>query len=126
MLVLAPVHARLDNGQLCLRADPDLVVHSYPNLAAFPTPGQSAQLYYAADTQKTYEWKPPYTEVDPFAPVRLTAQTPVLQLPADAVLAYKVEFDHATFNGADQVLPGFSFKAPTADVVLDLVTAERV
>ena len=127
MVVLAPVDCRLDNGQLCLRADPDTVVHSYPSSSSFPATGLTTQLYFAADTGLTFRWSgSAYVAVDAFAPVRLAAQTPVLELPADAVLAYRVAFDHVTFNGADQSLPGFAFKAPTADVVLDLTTAERV
>ena len=34
MVVLAPVDCRLDNGQLMLRADPDLDVDSWPTWSA--------------------------------------------------------------------------------------------
>lgn len=126
-VVLAPVRARLDNGQLCLRADPDTVVHSFTTRASFPATGVTTQLYFAADTGLTYSWSgSAYVAIDAFAPVRLAAMTPVLELPADAYLAYSVAFDHVTFNGASQTLPGFSFKAPTADILLDLTSAERV
>src|SRR5262245_36082124 len=132
MLVLSKIRARIDNGDLCLRADPDLVVHNFPNMAAFPSIGTavSTNLYFAADTDKTYKFvgppSPHYEEVPAFAPVRLVAHTAVLELPADAILCYRVDFDHVTFGGADQQLPSFAFKAPTTDVVLDLVTAQRV
>lgn len=127
LVVLAPIDCRLDNGELCLRADPDQVVHNYPAQSSFPPAGVIGSLYFAADVDKTFAWSgSAYVEVPSFAPVRLTAQTAVLELPPDAVLGYKVEFDHVTFAGAGQRLPAFSFKAPTADVVLDLSTAERM
>src|SRR4029077_11691763 len=127
MIVLAPIDARLDNGRLMLRADPDQVIHNYTSAATFPATGGTTFLYWAADVDKLYKWSgTAYVEVDRFAPVRLTAQTPVLELPPDAVLCYRIDFDHVTFGGADRELPSFAFKAPTADVVLDLSTAERV
>ena len=61
-----------------------------------------------------------------FSPVRLVADTDVLGLPPDAFLAYTIEFDHVRYGGQDRELPGFSWKAPSSDVVLDLATAERV
>ena len=126
MVVLAPVDARLDNGHLCLRAAPDQVIHSYTSQAAFPVTGGTTFLYWDAAADKLFKWNgSAYVEVDNFAPVRLAAQTAVLELPADAVLCYKCEFDHATFAGADRELPSFSFKAATTDIVLDLSTAER-
>jgi hypothetical protein len=127
LVVLAPVDARLDNGLLMLRVDPDTVVHHYPSLASFPATGSSAWLAYAADTGKTYKWTgSAYVEIEGYAPVRLTAQTAVLGLPPGAILGYRIEFDHATYAGAARPLPGFAFKAATADVVLDLSTAERM
>ena len=127
LVVLAPVDARLDNGVLMLRVDPDVVVHNYPTRASFPATGSTAWLARAADTDTTYKWTGgTYVEIEGYAPVRLAAQTAVLELPDDAVLGYKIEFDHATFAGAERPLPGFAFKAPTADVVLDLATAERM
>lgn len=127
MVVLAPIDARLDNGHLCLRADPDRVVHHHPTLADFPATGSADTLYFAADTDLTYEWKGgAYVEIEPFAPVRLAAQTAVLELADDAVLCYRLDFDHATFAGDDRELPSFAFTAATSDVILDLSTAERV
>jgi hypothetical protein len=132
MLILAPIDCRLNAGHLCLRVAADLPVHSYTSAAAFPAIGTVDHLFWAADVDKMYEWVPSgpsaggYLEVESFTPVRLVAQTPVLQLPTDAFLVYEIAFDHVTYNGADQTLPGFVFKAPTADVELDLATAERV
>ena len=126
MVTLAPIDCRLNGGHLCLRSGPDLVVHSYTSAAAFPAIGLTTQLYWAADVDKTYKWAGGYLEVASFRPVRLVADTDVLGLPPDAFLAYTIEFDHVRYGGQDRELPGFSWKAPSSDVVLDLATAERV
>lgn len=132
MLILAPIDCRLNDGHLCLRAGPDLVVHSYPNAVAFPAVGLTTQLYFAADVDKVYKWVSTgpssggYLEVSSFSPVRLTADTDVLELPEDAFLAYRIDFDHVRYGGAEHELPSFAFKAPTTDIELDLTTAERV
>jgi hypothetical protein len=130
MLILATIKARLDNGRLMIRADPDRVVHTFANLAAFPTPGDSTKLYRAADTQLVYAWNgTTYVQVDDFAPLRLVAQTDVLGLPPDATLCYQFAFSNITYPAAttaEQHLPTFAVAAATSDTVLDLATAPRV
>ena len=87
----------------------------------------STKLYRDASTDKVYRWTGSvYVLTDDFAPVRLVAQTAVLGLTAQMTLCYRLEFDHVTFNEADQSLPPFAFAAPTSDVVLDLTTVPRV
>ena len=82
MLFLAPVRARLDNGQLKVAAEqPD---------------------------------------------VRLVAQTPVLGLPAEALLCYHFDFFSVTFNGGPQELVSFAVATLTTDTVLNLATATRI
>jgi hypothetical protein len=126
MVVLAPVRARLDNGELMLRADPDLDVDTFTNLAGFPATGLTTKLYRALDTGLVYRWTgTAYVLTDDFAPVRLVAQTAVLGLPVGTTLNYRIDFDHVTFNEADQELPSFAVAAPTSDIVLDLTTAAR-
>jgi hypothetical protein len=121
------VDARLDNGQLMLRADPDLDVDSFVNFAGFPATGLTTKLYRDLTTSKVYRWTgTAYVETTDYAPVRLVAQTAVLGLTVDMTLCYKIEFDHTTFGGADQVLPPFAFAAPTSDIILDLATVPRV
>jgi hypothetical protein len=132
MLILAPIDCRLNDGHLCLRAGPDLVVHSYPNAVAFPAIGSVDHLYFAADVDKVYKWVPTgpssggYLEVSSFSPVRLAADTDVLGLPEGAFLAYQIDFDHVRYGGGEHDLPSFAFKAPSTDIELDLATAERV
>ena len=75
LLALAPIKARIDNGVLMLRADPDRPSTTYLNVAAFPATGLINTLYRAADTQLLYEWKDgAYVLTDDYAPVRLVAQ----------------------------------------------------
>ena len=127
MVVLAPIRARLDNGVLMLRVDPDRPVDNYANLAAFPGTGNTARLYRAQDTQIIYAWTGSAYEVtDSYTPVRLVAQTDVLGLPEGAILAYRFDFHHVTFNGADQELARFAIAAPEADAVLNVATAARI
>lgn len=124
LLVLASVDARIDNGQLKLRADPDRPVLSYANLAAFPGTGDTTKLYRALDTTLVYQWNgSAYVAADNYATVRLVAQTAVLALPAGVELRYRFDFDHVTFNGGPQQLPPITVAAPTSDVVLDLAIA---
>jgi len=127
MLILAPVRARIDNGQLMLRADPDKDVDNYATSANFPATGNTSQLYRAVNTGLVYEWTgSAYAVTFDFAPVRLVAQTAVLGLPVGATLNYRFDFTNVVFNGEDQTLASFAVPAPTADVLLDLATAPRV
>lgn len=127
MLILAPIRARIDNGELMLRADPDRDVDNYANLAAFPGTGAADQLYRAVDTGLVYEWTgAAYSVTYDFAPVRLVAQTAVLGLPEGATLNYRLDFTNVVFNGGDQELASFAVAAPTSDLTLDLATAPRV
>lgn len=127
MLVLAPVRARIDNGILMLRTDPDRDVDNFANMAAFPATGAADQLYRDTSTGKVFEWTgSAYAETDDFAVVRLVAQTAVLGLPEGATLNYRLDFSNVVYNGGDQKLASFAFAAPTSDVVLDLATAPRI
>lgn len=127
MVALSPYRARLDNGILMLRVDPDKPIDNYANLAAFPGTGNSARLYRAQNTQLVYAWTgSAYVITDDYTPVRLVAQTSVLGLPVGATLNYRFDFDHVTFNGDDQQLASFAVAAPTSDVTLDLATATRI
>ena len=127
MVVLAPIRARLDNGVLMLRVDPDRPVDNYANLAAFPGTGNTARPYRAQDTPIIYAWTGSAYEVtDSYTPVRLVAQTDVLGLPEGAILGYRFSFDHVTFNGGDQELARFAIAAPNTDAVLNVATAERI
>lgn len=127
MIVLAPVAARLDDGRLMLRAAPDRPIEPHANLAAFPATGDTAKLYRAADTGLLYEWNSTaYVLATDFAPVRLVAQTGVLDLAAGVILAYRFEFSSVTFNGGRQQLPAFVVDAPTAAGVVDVGMAPHV
>lgn len=127
LLALAPVDARIDNGRLMLRVDPDRPVLTFANLAAFPGTGNTAKVYKALDTGAYYEWNgSAYVSTLDYAPVRLVAGTAVLALPAGVTLGYRCDFDHVRFNRADQYLPSFTFAAPSTDVVVDLATVTRV
>lgn len=124
---MAPINARIDNGQLKLRADPDLIVVTYPNLAAFPGAGNTSQLYRAADTGLVYAWAGgTYATTYDFAPVRLVAQTAVLGIPEGGTLCYRFGFYGVTYGPGEQTLNPFAVQAATADIVLDLAAAPRV
>lgn len=58
-----------------------------------------------------------------FAPVRLLADTPLLEL--STPLYYTVSFTQVLFNGRSGSLTGFTFQAPTADVELNLIEVGR-
>jgi hypothetical protein len=51
-------------------------------VSAFPVTGNTARLYRAQNTGLVYAWGgSAYTDIDPYTPVRLVAQTDVLGLP---------------------------------------------
>ncbi|WP_374159066.1 hypothetical protein ACEWX3_07540 [Mycobacterium sp. G7A2] len=127
MLALAPVKARLDNGILMLRVDPDRDVDNYASASAFPATGVADQLYRATDTGLVYEWDgDSYEQVEDYTPVRLVAQTDALGLPNGATLNYRLSFENVVYNQQNQELASFAFQAPTSDVKLDLATVPRV
>ena len=77
MVVLVPVDCRLDNGELMLRADPDLDVDTFNSLAGFPATGLTTKLYRDRCTPRRSTAGParPTSRPTDFAPVRLVAQT---------------------------------------------------
>ena len=58
-----------------------------------------------------------------FAPVRLMADTALLEL--DSPLYYSVSFSGMTFNGRPARITGFTFQAPNADVEVNLIEVAR-
>ena len=126
MLIVAPIRARIDNGILMLRVDPDKDVDNYANQAAFPEEGDVDHLYRDTSTGLVYAWDgDSYVATDDYAPVRLVAQTSVLGLPEGVTLNYRVDFSNVVFNQEEQKLASFGFRAPTSDIVLDLTKITR-
>lgn len=130
LIIASPIKARIDNGQLVLRIDPDRDVDDYPNLAAFPATGAVGQLYRALDTGLVYEWTgSTYATTYGYAPIRLLALCPALGLGPGGSVSYKIEFYATTFNGQEQQLPAITIAAPeiaeadTTEHVLNLVSA---
>lgn len=121
----ATITGRIDtDGQLKLRPLPDGTKETYVNLAAFPATGSASKYYQATNTGKFYRWTgSTYTEILGFVPVRLLADTPVLEL-ADP-LYYSVTFTNVLFNGKPGTIKGFNFQAPTSDTTLNLVEVAR-
>jgi hypothetical protein len=127
LLALAPIRARIDNGQLMLRAEPDRPVTTYTNQAAFPATGDPNRLYRDGVTQLVYQWTGgAYAQTDDFAVVRLVAQTDVLGMDPDDILCYRFAFDNITYGGGEQILAPFAVAAPTTDTDFDLATAARI
>ena len=131
MLVLAQIKARLDNGRLMIRAEPDKNVDNYVNVAAFPATGNINQLYRDTTAQIVYAWNgSAYVLADDFASLRLVAQTDVLGLPPDAILGYEFAFSNVTYPKAVTQtvpqLPTFCVAAPDSDVVLDLALTPHI
>lgn len=124
--VPAPIVARIDtDGRLKLRVEPDLPVDPYANVAAFPGTGLLTKLYRATDTMKVYRWTgSAYVETLDFTPVRLLADTPLLELAGP--LYYQVAFTNVVFNGGRGELNGFVFQAAEADSVINLIEVGRV
>lgn len=58
-----------------------------------------------------------------FAPVRLLADSPLLEL--DQPLYYQVAFTGVLFNGRPASITGFTFQAPTSDTTINLITVGR-
>ena len=124
-LAAAPIVARIDSdGRLKLRTTPDGTRETHPNLAAFPATGNTARYYVAADTGLYYRWTgSAYVEILDYTPVRLLADTGVLELASP--LFYSVAFTGVLFNGRPGVIRGFDFQAPTSDTEVNLVDIAR-
>lgn len=138
LVVLAPVRARIDNGRLKIRADDEFTVVDYvPTYADLPEGlndnTDRGKAWIVASSGLLYVWdgeefpddgdgQATLDQLD----VRLVAETAVLTLPENTHLGYRLDFDHVTFNGADQDLPSFAWQAPTTDVLTDLSTVTRV
>lgn len=58
-----------------------------------------------------------------FAPVRLLADSPLLEL--NQPLFYQVAFTGVQFNGRPASITGFNFQAPTSDTTINLITVGR-
>jgi hypothetical protein len=119
--VPAPVVAKLGtDGRLKLRDNPDgtrVIVATYFNL---PATGNVANYYRVTTTGLYYRWNGSgYDEIPPFQPVRLLANTELLNL--DFALYYTVTFSQVIYNGRAGKLRGFAFQAPDSDIEVSLI-----
>ena len=123
--VAAPIRARIDtDGKLKLRVEPDGDRDDFATLAAFPPSGNTAKVYFAIDTQTFYKWNgSTYVATYPYTPVRLLADTPLLEL--DSPLFYTVTFTDVAYNGQPGIIAPFTFQAPNADIELNLIEVMR-
>jgi hypothetical protein len=124
--IAAPIVAKIDtDGILKLRVDPDGIRTNAANLAAFPGTGSVTRVYFAQDTSKFYRWNGSgYAETYSYTPVRLLANTPLLEL--DGPLYYKVTFTNVVYNRRPGLINSFTFEAPTNDdQVLNLIEVFR-
>lgn len=126
IFVPAPIVARIDtDGRLKLRVDPDGDQDSYASTAAFPATGNTAKVYWSIAQQKWYRWTgSAYAETYPYAPVRLLADTALLEL--DSNLYYRAAFSEVVYNGAPGYINSFTFEAPSTDIELNLVDVARI
>lgn len=118
-LVPQQVSGRIDaDGRLKLRTKPDGVRQDAANLAGFPATGIASKYYVAGDTGKFYRWNgTSYYEILPYEPVRLLADTELLEL--DSPLFYQVTFSGITVGDTrvpTKVTP-FTFAAPNSSSV---------
>jgi hypothetical protein len=120
--VAAPIPARIDtDGRLKVRVDPDRDKITVANYAALPGSGNSTKIYVTADTQLAYYWSgSAYVVTDNYVPVRLLADTPLLELTGD--LWYTVSFTNVQYNGRKGQINSFDFQAPNSDTVINLIT----
>jgi hypothetical protein len=121
----APIVARIDtDGRLKLRVEPDGDRDDFTNVAAFPATGNTAKVYFAIATQTFYRWNgSTYVETYPYAPVRLLADTDLLELSSE--LYYRVSFSDVVYDGNPQYISPFTFQAPNTDTELNLITVMR-
>lgn len=119
--VATPIAARIgSDGRLKLRDAPDGAQVTAANFAALPATGSAANYYVTTNTGTYYRWSGSgYVEVPPFQPVRLLADTALLNLPSP--LYYEVSFSSVNFNGRAGKLKSFRFQAPTFDTTVSLV-----
>lgn len=118
--VPAPITARINTtGRLCLREVPDGTQVNVATAAALPTTGDPTKFYKATSTGVHYRWTgSSYVEIPPFQPVRLLANSPLLELDA---LFYQVSWSQVVFNGRAGRLKGFTFEAPSFDTEVSLI-----
>lgn len=119
--VAAPITAKINtSGRLCLRDVPDGTRQNVANQAALPATGDPAKYYVALNTGIHYRWTGSgYAEIPPYQPVRLLANSPLLELDA---LFYQVTFTQVIYNGRAGRLKGFVFEAPSYDTEVSLIT----
>lgn len=120
--VPAPIVGRIDtDGLLKLRVEPDGDRDDYANAAAFPATGNAGKVYFSIAAQTFYRWNgTAYVETYPYTPVRLLADTELLEL--DDPLYYKVTFSDVVYNGAPGYISSFTFQAPSYDTEISLIT----
>lgn len=118
--VPAPITAKIStSGRLCLRDVPDGTRQNVANQAALPGTGDPAKYYVALNTGIHYRWTgSAYVQIPPHQPVRLLANSPLLELDA---LWYQVTFTQVVFNGRAGKLKGFTFQAPSFDTEVSLL-----
>jgi hypothetical protein len=117
--VPAPISAQIDtDGRLKLRRLSTVSVKA--NLAAFPVTGDANTIYYNTATNTYYSWNgSQYVTTFEFAPVRLLADTALLELATP--LYYQVTFSNVMVNNVPGSMNAVMFQAPTADVELNLI-----
>lgn len=118
--VAAPIVGRINTaGRLCLREVPDGTQVNVTNFAALPAVGDPTKFYKATSTGLHYRWTgSAYVEIPPFQPVRLLANSPLLDLDA---LFYSVTFSQVIYNGRAARLKSFVFEAPSFDTEVSLI-----
>jgi hypothetical protein len=121
--VPAEIVARIDtDGKLKLRVEPDGHRVDLPSTSAFPATGSAGMVYHAIDTKTYYLWDgSQYDETYSYTPVRLLADTPLLEL--SSPLYYRVSFSEVILNGRSARLNPFVFQACTTDQVFNLIEA---
>jgi hypothetical protein len=119
--IAAPIVAKINSsGRLVLRDVPDGTRQIVDDIADLPGTGDVAKYYVADDTGIHYRWNgDDYDEILPYAPVRLLADTALLEL--DQPLYYSVAFSSVLLNGRAGRLKGFNFQAPVSDYAVSLI-----
>jgi hypothetical protein len=123
--VAAPIVAKLNtSGRLVLRDVPDGTRENAANFDALPGTGNANKYYVTADDGKYWRWVDgDYTEILAYQPVRLLADTELLEL--DSPLYYSVTFTNVIYNGRVGKLNGFTFQAPTSDTEINIIELMR-
>ncbi len=124
--IAAPIVAKINSsGRLVLRDVPDGTRQIVDDITALPGTGDATKYYVADDTGAHYRWNGiDYDEILPYAPVRLLADTPLLEL--ETPLYYTVTFSNVLFNGRAGKLNSFTFAAPnTGDAEVNLIEVMR-